>query len=450
MTFEQSWTWRMPQNARPYQFVAILAALAGCTSTNAIDEATHATALSTTESFDANTAVAPITVPEELRHLLDAGLIKQDALFDGRSALIEATILRQAHGWSRFPEIVPNISVDDVGNAQGQLSANFTLFDWGKAGGEKQTLDARLLRARMDLWREHNEFSEELLENLVKAAVAQSRGDLIARHLSTNKAFQALVEDRVTAGVGEAAEIPLVALRVQELIRDGAVERSQREVYLATLTQLSGLERSKLPAIDLEALIKTVDRVPTITVPPSLQIARTDVLISDGLIRTALADRLPSVVLSGVAAVIGGSSSGLSLGLGNKSLTNAVAQTDTKIARAGAVVAMARLQAEEDALIQDNALFSLRQREINARIGAIATQIKVSEQAVKTFDQQFKIGARPITDAVQVHERLYEGERLLIEAKQEYAILLIQRLSKLGALYIQPNIAFGDPLYEQQ
>lgn len=417
--------------------------LAGCTSTNAIDVAAKEAALETTDLLKSG-PIEPLAAPAALQRLMDASLVKQDALFEGRAALIEASILRRAHGWSRFPDIVPTISVDDVGQTQGQLSADLTLIDWGKSGGEKQTLDARLLRARMDLWQEHNVFLVDILNRMAEMSAAQSRADLIDEHLAINKGFQKLVEERVSAGVGEAAEIPLVALRVQELLRALAIEKNQSAVQVATLVQLSGLSSAQVPKIELSKLLKVMDFAPQSLNPPSLQLARSDVLVADGVIRTALADRLPAIVLSGVAALTGSASSGVNLGLGNKSLTESVAQTDLKLARTSAVVALARLQAQEEALVQNSKLFLLRDRELNTRIAALSKQITVSKQAIKTFDTQFTVGARPITDAVQVYERLYEGQRLLIEAKKERADLLIERLGELGALSPQPKISLGN------
>lgn len=423
--------------------LSVTAALAGCTSTNAIDVATQEAALETTDVLKSGLN-EPLKAPASLQNLIDATLVKQDPLFEGRSALIEASILRRAHGWSRFPDIVPSISVDDVGQAQGQLNANLTLIDWGKSGGEKQTLDARLLRARMDLWLEHNEFLVDILKRTVEMSAAQSRSELISEHLKINSRFQNVVEERVSAGVGEAAEIPLVSLRIQELLRALAIEENLGAVQVATLAQLSGLPSAQIPKTTLGKLQKLFSFAPKSMNPPSLQIARSDVLVADGVIRTALADRLPAIVLSGVAALTGAASNGVNLGLGNKSITDSVAQTDLKLARTSAVVALARLQAQEEALIQNSQLFLLRDRELKARIAALSKQITVSKQAIETFDKQFTVGARPITDAVQVYERLYEGQRLLIEAKKEHADLLIERLGELGALTPQPKISLGN------
>lgn len=423
--------------------IAILAVLSGCTSENSVDEASQSAAREAQSLLSGDTNL-PLKTPRSLQQLIDASLIKQDALFEGRSGLIEASILRSAHGWSRFPDIVPSISTNDVGETQGQISTNLTLIDWGKSGGEKQTLDARLLRARMDLWQEHNTFLSGILNRVVEVSVADSRAELIQEHLAINQEFQNLVEERVSAGVGEAAEIPLVSLRVQELRRALVIEESQSAVQLATLAQLSGLPATQIPKLKLHALLTTLDVQPLSLSSPSLQLARSDVLIADGVIRTAFADRLPAIVLSGIAALTDTASSGLTLGLGSKSLTDSVAQTDLKIARTSAVVALAKLQAEEEALIQNAKLFLLRDKEIKARIAALSKQISVSKEAIQTFDKQFTVGARPITDAVQVYERLYEGQLLLIEARKEHANLLIERLGELGSLSPQPKIVMGD------
>ena len=69
--------------------------LAGCTSTNAIDVAAKEAALETTDLLKSG-PIEPLAAPAALQRLMDASLVKQDALFEGRAALIEASILRRA------------------------------------------------------------------------------------------------------------------------------------------------------------------------------------------------------------------------------------------------------------------------------------------------------------------------------------------------------------------
>ena len=145
-----------------------------------------------------------LSLPGTVQSAVDAGLNKQEALFEARSNLIEAMLLRQAHGWSRLPSVVPAASVNDEGTVTAQVSADLVLLDWGKSGGQKQVLDARVLYAQMELWAERNGFLQELSEELTARAGSLSRIELIQIHLKLHEDLQKQVEERVEAGVGEA------------------------------------------------------------------------------------------------------------------------------------------------------------------------------------------------------------------------------------------------------
>lgn len=415
-------------------------ALSACTaSTNSIDSASRAAAATSLPLVQAD-ASRMLSLPGTVQSAVDAGLNKQEALFEARSNLIEAMLLRQAHGWSRLPSVVPAVSVNDEGTVTAQVSADLVLLDWGKSGGQKQVLDARVLYAQMELWAERNGFLQELSEELTARAGSLSRIELIQIHLKLHEDLQKQVEERVQAGVGEATELPLVALRIQELRRDLAIEKSKRVSSGLVLEQLTGLRADILPEPDLEDLLKAFNASQAAQVSPALQMARCDVLIADGNIRVELADRLPAVVLSGITALAGGGSSGITVGLQNQSITDVFLQTNTKIARSTAVAALATLRSEEEQLKQNETLFKLSDREVSARIATIARQIELSREAIATFERQLSVGARPLTDAVAVYERLFESEQLLIAAEQERVILQVRRLAELGALTPRSSI----------
>lgn len=439
--------YQMTGFCRVWLGAAAVLSLTGCIVTqNPIDVATREAAGVSRGKLDTAQS-ASVDMRGPVSAVISSGLAKQETLFEGRSTLIEAMLLRQAKDWSYLPVLVPGISVDDSGAAVGQVNADLTLLDWGKSGGEKQTLDAQLLRAKIVFWEERNTFVDDVLQDLVKMAAAQARIDVIKKHLVINERLQNQVESRVVAGIGEAAELPLVALRVHELQRYLAVEMSQKTAAQLSLVEKTGVAQKEVPTLSLPSFLREL-QPPNVEAPPSLQRARCDVLIADGNIRTALANRLPSVVLTGVAAVLGSSTSSVTVGVGSKSVTDIVLQTDTKVARVRAISAMSRLKSEEDAVEQKSTIFALRNQEVLTRIKALSEQIDVSERAIETFDRQFEIGSRPITDAVQVNERLFEAERLLVEAHQEAALLGIARLAALGALAPQPKIILENTFIE--
>lgn len=321
------------------------------------------------------------------------------------SAAAELRVARlkaEAKSKNWLPRIGPSVDLTSLGALAASILVDQVLFDNGKRKAEREFAAADVEVAAVSLSSEMNSRVHEGLVHHVTAEKAIRQAAVAEAGVAKLQDYSRIMRLRVEGGLSDRSEERVVRQKVAEMT---AIASSDRQAAATAVAELDAMTDQPLRGL---SGLSQIGAAPAGTVPLSVLKAEGEGKRMLAEAKMARAGLLPGLTASanvtkdGVTGGLrGASDEGFGFGTGASlralEATKAVAQGRTDSARDASARRIVALEREIAAL--------------EARQAEGASVLRQTEASLRMFEEQYKLGRRPLMELVGLYETWARLER---------------------------------------
>jgi len=297
------------------------------------------------------------------------------------------------------------------------LSVTQVLFDWGKTRAEIEQASQIRVQAISDLKVAVEDLTFEISGFFLDVEVLDRKIAYTRKYMAFARRLADQAQDRARGGVGDNSEVARARLEIARADERMSELMANREIALAQLQYLIGRPVSSVrtpPAIGFARHYGSAKKIKaSIRIAPEYVAARAEVGEADAMIKTAKAQRFPTINLQAQGRTdLNGGNARTSLGVtaGVDLNSRSFGQRQVQSALLELEGAKASLRGVERELLNTTSTALDRLRLLRQSERSKADQLVESEKVLRSYEEQFVAGQREILDLLTTGRDLYDAQ----------------------------------------